>query len=83
MNRLRLLGRVEKKTEEDIVMRTWKTEVSETPKDRTTKTEVKQSYTKRYEGERSTERRSAILENVDNENFKNRENAEKEEGYIS
>ena len=33
--KLRWLGRVERKTEEDVVMRTWKT-----PKDRTTETDV-------------------------------------------
>ena len=33
--RLRWLGHVERKTEEDVVIRTWKT-----PKDRTTETDV-------------------------------------------
>ena len=40
-----------------------------TPKDRKTKTEVGICYTKRHEGESSTERRSTRPENLENENF--------------
>ena len=38
--RPRWVGHVERKTEEDVAMRTWKMEVGWTPKDRKTETEV-------------------------------------------
>ena len=50
--RLRRLGHVERKTEEDLVMRTWKMEVGG-PKDTDTETEVERYYKKIHEGERS------------------------------
>ena len=44
---LRWLGHVERKTEEDVILRTWKW----IPKDRKTKTE--KNYKKRHKGETS------------------------------
>ena len=84
--RLRWLGHLERKTEEDVVMRTWKAEVNGTTKDRKAKTEVERCYTKRREGDRSTDRRSSRTENLENENAICRpqhwENAEEENKMI-
>ena len=57
-----------------------------TTKDRKAKTEVERCYTKRREGERSTDRRSSRTENLENENVirrpHHREKAEEENKMI-
>ena len=50
--RLKWLGHVERRTEEDVVMRTWKWVDTE-------------CYNKRHEGENSNDRRSTRPENVE------------------
>ena len=66
--RLRWLGHVERSRDANVIMRTWKW-VRHRKK---TKTEVERCYTKRYEGERSTERRGTRSENSENENLMRR-----------
>ena len=69
---LRWLGQVERKTGEDVVIRTWKMEVSGRRKIGKQKTEVERCFTKRPEGEGSAERRSTRTEKMENENFMRR-----------
>ena len=61
-----------RKSEEDVVIRTWKMELSGRRKIGKQKTEVERCYTKRPEGERSKERRSTIQEKMENENVMRR-----------
>ena len=59
---------MERKTEEEEILRTWKMEVSATEwtlKNRKTKTEVARWYEERHEGDRSKERRSTRLDNLE------------------
>ena len=51
-----MVRNVARKTEEDVVMKTWKW--GWTPKDRKNETEMDRFYTKRHDGERSKDRRS-------------------------
>ena len=66
--RRRWLGCVERKTEKDVVMRTWKMEVRG---HRNTKTDVERCYTERHE-DISTERRSTRPKKMENENLMRR-----------